>query len=1089
MPPWSRTVLNMNPLRQIRVIRVIRGLLPFACAIACAGCSDRTKLQRHLERADAYFDSGAYQEASIEYLNALRIDGTNGVALLGAGLSYCESGKPIQAFPFLQASRDAYPDNLDVRLKLGAMYRAARNIPAARGEALEVLRREPDHFEGLLLLADMSFAPEELEDVLVRLHEQASTHGGDPRHPLAQAHTFFKQGRAEEARRAYEEARAMAPDDVLILEAVGQFYALTDNHAGAEDAFAAAVENASPASAVRVRYAAYLYDRGRHEAAWQLLLTAVESDPAFIRGWEKIGEFALREGRRSECEEAVAAILREYPDHVAGRQLRARMLLLQGESESAIEAFEELLSAYPDSAALHHQVALAYLRDGDVERWREALRETIRLDPDRISARLQLLGLELRAGNAGPVIVRLRKLLETYPNQEEALLLLGRAYAANRESDRALATLEQLRALRPDDHTVPYVMGRILQGMERNLDARHAFESALGLRPGFLPALGGLVALDILDEDPARAVQRLQEAIGRRPDGRGFHHLLGTVHARESRPDEAERAFRKEIEIEPRQIASYVALARLLYTNNRLDDALHEVDDALRINANNPRALMLSGMFCELRGDFSRAVERYEQVLEISPDFAPAANNAAYLYAEEFGDLDKGFVLAQRARDVAPGNGQLADTLGWIAYRRGKYEWALILIQEAADALPDHPVVRFHLGMAQLALGEEQDAAESLRRSLELGDDQLPHPERIADLVRMLDLPLDELAGDAVLLLESVLSNDPGNASAWLRKAILIEQDQRWDDAREIYERILDQRPRFQPALLRLIQLLDVHDQDVARALVLARTAYDHARDDPDITHLSGWLAYRAGDYAWAYGLLRECRRRRPDDPLVSFHVAVSAYSQGGVEEARSFLADAITNGAPPETATFSRLLEASQAEAISPEVRALADSISATDPAYLAALLVSARGHEQAGDVTAAIQGYERLLEQAPRFGPAARNAARLYADELNDDAAAFPLAMTARELLPADPEVSATLGQIVFRRQDFGWARQLLRESVLKRQDDAESHYILGLCLARLDDREAARTVLEKALTIDPDSPRAIEARRILSEGAGIQ
>ena len=1052
------------------------------CGVVAAGCSDRARLQRHLDRADDYFESGSYQAATIEYLNALRVDRTNEVALLGAGLAYYESGKPIQAFPYLQASRDAHPDNLDLRLKLCALYRVARDIDAARGEALEILQRDPLHFEALLLLAEMSFSPDALADVMTRLREQESAHGQDPRHRLAIAHTHLKQGDTESAGAAYEQARAMAPKDVVILEAVGRFYARTEDHARADEAFAAAVENAPPASAVRVRYAGYKYDRGEHEEAMRLLRFAVDHDPFFVPGWEKIGEFALRAGNRLECGEAVAAILREDPDHAAGRQLRAQMLLLEGESESAIEAFEALLANNPDSAALHHQVALAYLRDGDVRQWREALLEAVRLDPNRITARLQLLSLDLRSGQPGSVIVQLEQVLDAHPDHEDALLLLGRAYAANREPTRAIETLEHLWVLRPDDHAVPHLIGRILQRMGQPDEARKAFESSIELNPGFLPALSGLVAQDLLDEEPGLAVERLQQATDSRPVGRGLHHLLGTVHARAGRIDEAEQAFRQEIEIEPRQIASYVALARLLYKYDRLNDALDEVEDALSINANIPSALMLSGMFYELRGDLSQALERYEQVLALSPNFVPAANNAAYLYAEKFGDLDRGFILAQRARDIAPGDGNLADTLGWIAYRRGETVWALILIHEAAEALPDHAVVRYHLGMAQLAMGKEQDAADSLRRALALEDERVPDPDRIEDLLRVLDLPIDSVTRDADPVLDAVLSHEPGNASARVRQAVLLQQEQQWDDAREVYQQVVDQHPRFQPALLRLIHLVDTHDQDVERALDLARTAYDQVRDDPEIAHLAGWLAYRAGEYEWAYGLLRECRRQLPEDPLVSYHAAVSAYAMGAIGEAQVFLGDAIVNGTPPEAVTFSEFLDASRAEQVLPDVRARAESISPEDPLHLAALMVSARSREHEDDVIGAIQAYEQLLARAPRFGPAARNAARLYADELNEDTPAFQLAMTARELLPEDAEVSATLGAIVFRRQDYDWARQLLRESVRRRPDDAEVRFLLGLCHAELGDDAAAGPVLEEALALDPDSRHADEARRIL-------
>jgi tetratricopeptide (TPR) repeat protein len=70
---------------------------------------------------------------------------------------------------------------------------------------------------------------------------------------------------------------------------------------------------------------------------------------------------------------------------------------------------------------------------------------------------------------------------------------------------------------------------------------------------------------------------------------------------------------------------------------------------------------------------------------------------------------------------------QFKDTLGWIRYQRQDYRAALPLLEDAAKALPNLPMVRYHLGMAYLSTGQEEKAAAELKqaRTLAANDAEL----------------------------------------------------------------------------------------------------------------------------------------------------------------------------------------------------------------------------------------------------------------------------------------------------------------------------------------------------------------------------
>jgi tetratricopeptide (TPR) repeat protein len=98
----------------------------------------------------------------------------------------------------------------------------------------------------------------------------------------------------------------------------------------------------------------------------------------------------------------------------------------------------------------------------------------------------------------------------------------------------------------------------------------------------------------------------------------------------------------------------------------------------------------------------------------MNPRFAPAANNLAYLYSEHGGDKEKALQLAQTAKEAAPEDPRISDTLGWILYKRGVFQRALPLLEESAAKLPDEPAIQYHLGMTYAKVGNKEAARKAL---------------------------------------------------------------------------------------------------------------------------------------------------------------------------------------------------------------------------------------------------------------------------------------------------------------------------------------------------------------------------------------
>ncbi|MFN2359363.1 MAG: tetratricopeptide repeat protein, partial [Desulfotignum sp.] len=120
--------------------------------------------------------------------------------------------------------------------------------------------------------------------------------------------------------------------------------------------------------------------------------------------------------------------------------------------------------------------------------------------------------------------------------------------------------------------------------------------------------------------------------------------------------------------------------------------------------------------------DHDKAMAHYKKALEINPEFAPAANNLAYLLLTTTDQYDEALRLARIAKSKLPEDPGIMDTLGLAYYKKELYGNALNEFLDSVKKIPDHPVVNYHLGLTYHKRGDRAQAIASLTKALELSD-------------------------------------------------------------------------------------------------------------------------------------------------------------------------------------------------------------------------------------------------------------------------------------------------------------------------------------------------------------------------------
>ena len=1051
------------------------------------GCSPKAKEERYLRMANQFYDAGRYDEAEIEYGKVLQLDRRNAQAIGRLGMIYFDEGRFQQALPLLMVGSKLEETNLDVRLSLGRIYLAAGKLKEAQDAAGYVLDRRPDDELAPILLAEIAATPQEMEAVRQRLEHLSPPASKRAPIEVALGNLLVRQGDFKGADAAFKRASSIDPKYSPLYSGLGRLYLAQKDVKQAEQAFKMAADLSPARSPRRLQYAQFEIQNGNLEAGKKAYEEITQKTPDYVPAWMGLADIAASQRKFDESASYLKNILARDPQNFDALLLDARIKLAKGDIDKAKAELESLAGIYTNSPQIYCQLALAYLSDNETERAINSFNQALAKDPHFAEATLALAELRIRKGDPSAAIVSLKRLAQEQPKLAKAQLLLADAYRAQGNLDDALKVYQQLAEQYPESPEGPLLMGLVLAQQGRKEDARRAFGKALEAAPNYLPALEQLVNLDLQDKEYSTAFQRAEKQAERNPKAPEPLLLEAKVHLAQGNTNQAEGSLLKAIELQPDFRGAYLALAQIYVAAHENEKALGDLGQVLAKNSNDVPALMLTGMIRNEMKDYKGARDAYERLVAINHNLSPALNNLAYLYSERFGQLDKAYEMASRARDLRPYDAPTADTLGWILYQKRQYPRALVLLEESASKLPASTEVQYHLGMTHYMLGEEEPARVALQRAIQANAD-FPGSEDVKQSLSVLAIDPKTAGADARASLEKRVSQKPDDPIAQSRLAAIYERAGEMEKAANAYEASLKTSPDNVNVLLSLARVYSSRPDQTQKAFELAKTAHQLSPDDAEVSHTLGGLAGRTGDHKWALNLLESAARNKPGDPELLYDLAEVRYAMGEVSEAQQAMQNALqTNAAFSRAAEARRFLEVTGLATDASRAAAAANrivEILKVSPNYVPALMAKGMMNEQKPDIAAAERDYEAVLKQLPDFAPAQKRLAVLYAEEPGKNPKAYEMASKAREALPRDAEVAKALGIAVYRQGDYARAVSLLKEGDGAGNGDAERAYYLGMAQYQLKQLPESKSALQRALSMNLRPDLADDARRVMAQ-----
>jgi tetratricopeptide (TPR) repeat protein len=724
-------------------------------AAAAANCrSDPAEDKREfLRRGKEYAAKKQYFEAVIEFQRALKADPQLGEAEAALGDAFYEIGDYAHAAAAFSRAADLLPDDIEIQLKAGNLRLLSGSYEDARGLSERVLAKQPVNTAAMLLranalagLSDIGAAADLIEDAIALEPNRAELYTN-----LASIRSA--SGKSGEAEATFKKAIELAPGEPRVHAGLGRFYWQAQRFPEAEQAFLKAV-TLDPSYALGNRFLATFYvSTGRPAQAEPYLkavadlLKDVESDLRLAdyyllygkrdEGMKRLLELQKRPeaasratvrmaaaeyaaGNKEQAHALLKGLLKESSDDALAHQLSAQFFFSENNLDEAFQAAQKALQADPRLDSAHFILARVHLVRGMIPEAIVELKQVVQRNQYAASAQMMLAKLQSESGYHDQALVLAGAAVRASGATPEMRLALVRMLFSKGDLARADSELAGLKKECPQAPNVLAAVGDLHLLRREFAPARAAFDRALGLDPTSLDGLKGRLAVDLFTGNTGAVRQRLESELARTPDRLGLLLLAARTYGALRDLPKAEASMKKAIAGNPSSLEAYGMLGQLYYQQGRLDEGRKEYETVVQQQPRNTAALTMLGLIAKEAGRVDDAIRLYEKVLEIDSEAGVAANNLAWIFAEQNRQLDRAIELATIATRRMPSDPNVADTLGWVLVRRGFPALALPHLLKIVGQYPQDPEFRYHLGAAYAELRETAKARTEVEQALKL---------------------------------------------------------------------------------------------------------------------------------------------------------------------------------------------------------------------------------------------------------------------------------------------------------------------------------------------------------------------------------
>jgi tetratricopeptide (TPR) repeat protein len=559
----------------------------------------------------------------------------------------------------------------------------------------------------------------------------------------------------------------------------------------------------------------------------------------------------------------------------------------QGNRSAAEEAFRGAVASAPKSMAARMAQANFYWSTGDGPSAEAALKAALDVEPDNIGANRALGVFYVANGRAAEAEPYFKTIAAT-PRAAVEKLSLAQYYVAMKRSDDARGVL---RGLANDNEFYVRASVRLaaLDAQEgRTAEAQTRIREVLDRYPNDVAALLLNATLLLKTGQRDEALAAVTNALASDPQSAGAYWLAGRAQEARDRNADAIRAYEEVLKLERRSVAASLALARLHLVAGATDKALSYAQQALVVHPRHPDVHNLLARIYLRRSEIDKAKVEIATLEKMIPNSA-AVYDLAGLLNEAAKRNDAARASYTRALQVSSNNIEALEGLTRLDVAAGRSKDAVARLDSAVQTQPDVNLMLFAARM-HAAVGN-RDKAETLLREAIKTEPAWISPYAQLGAFYQSQNRLEE----ARRQFERVLELDPKSVRASTTLAMLLEAQGRRAEAEKQYRMTLDIDPRAGVAANNLAYLYLTDNRNLDQALQLAQTAKQLLPEDASVSDTLGWLFVKKNLASLGIDALEASVKKMPANPVFHYHLGMAYFQTGEGDKAKRALQKALS--------------------------------------------------------------------------------------------------------------------------------------------------------------------------------------------------
>jgi len=474
-------------------------------------------------------------------------------------------------------------------------------------------------------------------------------------------------------------------------------------------------------SALASRVAALLIDEDDFPQAIDVLKDAIKANPNDADPYQQLAYIYAKYLKKTDqaIDYANRAITLN-PGDIEGYQRLVEIEVSAGQEKKALEVLDRATKVRSDDANFWMRlgklyVALLFKSDSqpkpdELKRTNEIFKKATERagdDPAILKDVADYYAASQQLKEAIPLYLRV---LELQPDDANAREKLATGFILTNQRSKAVEMLEQIIKEHPEKYQPYDLLAQVLDDEARSLQRAKKVDEAKAI---FMKVAANYEQSLLINPNHVGTYLHLAEL------------LLGPLK-------DADRSVRLLMEARRRfqgapEIVYYLAIAQSEAKQTQqavatFEEALHEAQLDQDNDIVNAKFYFNYGATAEQAGLYDKAADLLRKSIALDPaNSAEACNYLGYMWADHNMNLNEAEAMIKRAMEIEPNNASYLDSLGWVEFRKGKFDQALTnLLLAAKTADHDDPVIFEHIGDAYFKLNRTSEALEAWQKALTL---------------------------------------------------------------------------------------------------------------------------------------------------------------------------------------------------------------------------------------------------------------------------------------------------------------------------------------------------------------------------------